>query len=587
MQKLLLKVNTTTRSFSDWNDITYAGVEAVHGDDLLLACQFTEALTSTLTALDLTGALALRATIKTARASDATLLAFQDAYNEGADAAFTAFEDLSQGYVTWIISLSAAAIATAIGTSDRVSAWLEISCLTAANRPQTLIQLPLTILQQLDDGAPGTPPPTSPTYLTATEVTTAFAPIVHGHASGEISGLGTAATKNVGTTSSTVAAGDQPAAQAAAAVSAHEADHPVPTTRDARNEAAGAAATAVSTHEADHPAPTTRDSRNEVAGAAATAVSTHEADHPAPTTRDSRNEAAGAAATAVSTHEADHPAPTTRDSRNAAADHTHNAFTPDDGTNPGTAGFVPAPAAGDAAAVKVLSAAGTWVEQTGTGGGGGLVWSYVTEAKAAANTQGYLMAGTFTLTMPENPAVGNQVGWRILAGAVTMDGNGQKIEGQAENLVLDIIGAGGVWVFQGAEYGWVNVTEINSSGGGGSVPAELLFACSGEAEELTVGTNKITFRMPYAMTLTGVKASVNSAPTDDDLIIDIKADGTSIFSTLLSIDATEETSVTAAVPAVIDTASLADDAKITVDITQIGSTLPGAGLKLALLGVRA
>jgi hypothetical protein len=199
------------------------------------------------------------------------------------------------------------------------------------------------------------------------------------------------------------------------------------------------------------------------------------------------------------------------------------------------------------------------------------------------------MAGTFTLTMPENPVTGNQVGWRVLEGAVTMDGNGQKIEGLLQNLVLDIVGAGGVWVFQGEEYGWVNVTEISSSGGSSSapVPAELLFACSGEAEELTVGTDKVTFRMPYAMTLTGVKASVNSAPTGSELIIDIEADGTSIFSTPLSIDADAETSVGATVTAVIATANLADDTKISVDITQVGSTLPGTGLKLALLGVRA
>jgi len=103
----------------------------------------------------------------------------------------------------------------------------------------------------------------------------------------------------------------------------------------------------------------------------------------------------------------------------------------------------------------------------------GLLWSYVTEATTAENAQGYLMEGTFTLTMPENPVVGNQVGWRVLAGVITIARNGQKIEGLSQNLVLDIPGAGGVWVFQGEGYGWVNITEVNGGGGGGGSDLQL------------------------------------------------------------------------------------------------------------------
>ena len=63
--------------------------------------------------------------------------------------------------------------------------------------------------------------------------------------------------------------------------------------------------------------------------------------------------------------------------------------------------------------------------------------------------------------------------------------------------------------------------------------------------------------------------------------------GTTIFSTILSIDAGEKTSTTAATAAVISDSSIADDAEITIDIDQIGSTVAGAGLKVTFIYTRA
>jgi hypothetical protein len=126
---------------------------------------------------------------------------------------------------------------------------------------------------------------------------------------------------------------------------------------------------------------------------------------------------------------------------------------------------------------------------------------------------------------------------------------------------------------------------------GGAVPyvapavaKELGLAVSNEASDLVAGTAKLTFRMPYAMTLTAVRASVTTAPTGATVIVDINENGTTILSTKLSIDATEKTSVTASSAAVISDTALADDAEITVDIDQIGSTVPGTGLKIWLIG---
>jgi hypothetical protein len=90
--------------------------------------------------------------------------------------------------------------------------------------------------------------------------------------------------------------------------------------------------------------------------------------------------------------------------------------------------------------------------------------------------------------------------------------------------------------------------------------------------------------MPYAMTLTGVRASLTTASVGSPVIADINVNGTSILSTKLSIDATERTSVTAASAAVLSSTSLANDAEITIDIDQVGSSTAGAGLKIYLLG---
>jgi hypothetical protein len=126
---------------------------------------------------------------------------------------------------------------------------------------------------------------------------------------------------------------------------------------------------------------------------------------------------------------------------------------------------------------------------------------------------------------------------------------------------------------------------------GGKTVADLTavaigIACSDETTALTTGTAKATFRMPYAMTLTAVRASVNTAPTGSVLTVDINEAGTTILSTKLTIDASEKTSTTAATPAVISDSALADDAEITIDIDGVGSTIAGKGLKVWLIGTR-
>lgn len=113
----------------------------------------------------------------------------------------------------------------------------------------------------------------------------------------------------------------------------------------------------------------------------------------------------------------------------------------------------------------------------------------------------------------------------------------------------------------------------------------LTIAVSDESTALTTGTAKITFRMPYAMTLSGVRANINTESSSGIVTVDINKNGNSVLGTKLTIDVGEKTSTTASTLAVISDTSLTDDAEITIDIDVAGS---GAkGLKVTLIGTRA
>lgn len=116
----------------------------------------------------------------------------------------------------------------------------------------------------------------------------------------------------------------------------------------------------------------------------------------------------------------------------------------------------------------------------------------------------------------------------------------------------------------------------------GYITESFCVAASDETTAITTGTAKITFRVPYAFTLTAVRASVNTVSSSGLPAFDLNEGGVSIFSTTLTIDANEKTSTTAATPAVISDSTLADDAEMTVDIDTAGTGAKGA--KLCLIG---
>ena len=87
------------------------------------------------------------------------------------------------------------------------------------------------------------------------------------------------------------------------------------------------------------------------------------------------------------------------------------------------------------------------------------------------------------------------------------------------------------------------------------------------------------------MTLTKVKASVNTAPTGASIIVDINEAGSTIFSTQSNRPTIAASGTTANAAGINDTA-LADNALITFDIDQVGSSAKGKGLKVTLYGYR-
>jgi hypothetical protein len=112
----------------------------------------------------------------------------------------------------------------------------------------------------------------------------------------------------------------------------------------------------------------------------------------------------------------------------------------------------------------------------------------------------------------------------------------------------------------------------------------VIVAVSDETTTLTTGTNKVRFRVPYPMTLTGVRGHLNTASTSGIVTVDINENGTTILSTKLTFDVNERTTTTAAIPAVLSDTSLTDDAELSVDIDIAGTG--AAGLKVTLLGTR-
>ena len=116
----------------------------------------------------------------------------------------------------------------------------------------------------------------------------------------------------------------------------------------------------------------------------------------------------------------------------------------------------------------------------------------------------------------------------------------------------------------------------------------IIASCSDEHTPLIVdlALPATTFRAPYPLELAYVRASLTAAPVGSDIIVDILMNTVSLFSTLIHIDPATTTSVISATPAVLAVTEVPDDAEFRVYVTQIGSSIAGTGLKVAVTGAK-
>ena len=124
---------------------------------------------------------------------------------------------------------------------------------------------------------------------------------------------------------------------------------------------------------------------------------------------------------------------------------------------------------------------------------------------------------------------------------------------------------------------------------GGKVPTTQLpatiqmhtFSSTGSIAVET-GTHRLYNNRSSAWTINGVRASVGTAPTGASLIVDIKVNGTTIFTTQANRPTISAGSMTSGYVTNMNITSVAAGAYVTVDVAQVGSIIPGSDLTVQL-----
>jgi hypothetical protein len=204
----------------------------------------------------------------------------------------------------------------------------------------------------------------------------------------------------------------------------------------------------------------------------------------------------------------------------------------------------------------------------------GTTWQVVTSAGSAELPEQTSNTGKFLTTD------GTGVSWATVDALPSQTSNSGKFlttnGTSASWSIVDALpsqtsNSGKILTTNGTSASWING------------PKEFIeFAVSDEATALTTGNAKITFRLPYAATFYQVpRASLNTASSSGNVVVDVKVGGTSILSTnKLTVDASSKTSVGSTTTISLVTTTASDDAEVTVDITSAGT---GAkGLKVIL-----
>ena len=110
----------------------------------------------------------------------------------------------------------------------------------------------------------------------------------------------------------------------------------------------------------------------------------------------------------------------------------------------------------------------------------------------------------------------------------------------------------------------------------------IVIACSDEVSPLTTGNSKVALPWPYTWNVEEMRVNLNTAPVGADLIIRVRYnDGTTDTTRTITVPDGETEVV---VPVEGAGSQLPERKILYVDITQVGSTTNGTGLKLTIIG---
>ena len=105
-------------------------------------------------------------------------------------------------------------------------------------------------------------------------------------------------------------------------------------------------------------------------------------------------------------------------------------------------------------------------------------------------------------------------------------------------------------------------------------------------DTLTTGTDKLgRIYVPFAGTISEAQASVKTAPTGADIVVDLNLNGSTIWSTQAN-RVTIATSANTGTQTTFNTTSFASGDYFTIDLDQVGSTIAGAKLVVRLKVVK-
>ena len=117
------------------------------------------------------------------------------------------------------------------------------------------------------------------------------------------------------------------------------------------------------------------------------------------------------------------------------------------------------------------------------------------------------------------------------------------------------------------------------------ISTDIIAVCGNELDDLIAGNGKLTMTIYRPCIIKAAYADVTTAATGSAIEVDVKKNGSTIFTTKPTIDANEVSSITGTTSTVLDATkvNLTTGDVLRFDLTQVGAITAGKGLKITLL----